>query len=246
MIADSHVHVGAFRGRYFPPEQVIAFLLRRGVSRFVVSATAAATGHHAEALRDLEHTIACAPNSVIPLLWVAPELLRCDPGLERALAALPYRGLKIHGRAHHWDPAGRPLRRVLAIARERRLPVLIHTGGDAACDAGAYARALRIESGTTAILAHGRPIDQTCDVLTTCPTAWVDTAFMPLQDLDRLMTCGLGDRVLFGSDVPIDRIFRRGDAARRYRSRLKTLRRRYGEEWFTLWTWTNHLTIWPP
>ena len=56
----------------------------------------------------------------------------------------------------------------------------------------------------------------------------VDTAFMPISDLRRLIVAGLGSRVLFGSDVPIDRCYRRGEPRPRYRRRLAAVARTAG------------------
>ena len=215
-----------------------------GITRFVVSGTAAAVGDHAQAKADLKQTMELAPDAALPLLWVAPDMLRNDPTLSHSLSALPYRGIKIHGRAHRWAPEGRSLRRVLAIARERPLPVLMPTGGDAACDAGAYRSLIIASRGATIILAHGRPVDQAIGVLKACPGCWVDTAFMPVQDLDLLVAEGFSGKILFGSDTPIDRVYRVGSPGRRYRSRIEMIKRRYGEQCFHQWAWLNNHHVW--
>ena len=37
--------------------------------------------------------------------------------------------------------------------------------------------------------------------------SYVDTAFMPMSDLQKLVEEGLTDRILFGTDAPINKVF---------------------------------------
>jgi predicted TIM-barrel fold metal-dependent hydrolase len=221
-LIDAHVHVGQFRDTYFSPKAVANFLLGLCVTRCVASATSAAIGRHEDAVRDIAELMDISELETAPLLWVTPELLRRHPMLGKPLMDNPYRGIKLHPYAMHWTDAG--LRRVLRIADDRGLPVLAHTGGNDESDAGRW---LRLLDGHRfpVVLAHGRPLDEALRVLDAHECAYTDTAFMPLPDVRHLVAAGHCRRILFGSDIPIDRCYRSGPPARRYREHVAALAR---------------------
>ena len=221
LLVDAHIHVGRFREYNFPPQKVAEFLIAEGVTHCVASATVAVRGRHSAAERDIQELLQIAKLITAPLLWVTSGLLKRYSNLSCPLAQLPYRGLKVHPRGNKW--ADRALRQLLMIADERQLPVLVHTGGDIDSDAIRWLRLLE-NHHSPVVLAHGRPLDQTIEVLNTHPCAYVDTAFMPISDIKKLIAAGVSQRILFGSDVPIDRCFRSGPPAPRYRARLGTVK----------------------
>jgi predicted TIM-barrel fold metal-dependent hydrolase len=236
-IADVHVHVGRFRDRRYRPREILSFLDRCCVGRFAMSSTAAAVGLMEEAEDDLREAVDVAGPRVWPLLWVPPCCMRGKASLDRWLQPW-YRGLKVHGGVQAWDPKGAPLRRLFAVAREHNLPLFLHTGGCSRCDAGIYQTIIIEHPEVTVILAHARPIDQASTVLRACSNVWVDTAFVPLRDLRVLVDAGLGARILFGSDAPIDRCFHRGPPGPRYRARVERLDHAF-PQWAPLWWGKN-------
>jgi hypothetical protein len=78
------------------------------------------------------------------------------------------------------------------------------------------------------ILGHGRPVDEAVEVLKENPNAWVDTAFMSPSSLRVIVAAGLGERTLFGSDIPVDRLFYKGSPLARYRAMVSHTRRIMG------------------
>lgn len=201
-VVDAHVHVGQFGANYFDPFEIGQFLVRQGVVGCVASTPVAATGKHDEAIRDLDRLMSVAGLSVWPLLWVTPGLLARHPDLDAPLRRLPYRGLKIHPRANKWSEA--MLDRAFRAAEKRSIGILLHTDPD--YPAGIYQDLLLQHPKVKVVLAHGRPIEQAQAVLRECPNAFVDTAFMPLPLIRGLVGQGFGDRIIFGSDAPIDAV----------------------------------------
>ena len=66
------------------------------------------------------------------------------------------------------------------------------------------------------VLAHGRPIGETILLMNKYPNAWTDTAFMPIEHIKKLKEENLTNRVLFGSDAPINRIYYPGQTTEQY------------------------------
>jgi predicted TIM-barrel fold metal-dependent hydrolase len=76
------------------------------------------------------------------------------------------------------------------------------------------------------ILAHGRPIDQAYKIIRQYSNAHVDTAFMPIEDINFLIENGVKNKIIFGSDYPIDSYFYpEQDRKERYASRLNQLKK---------------------
>ena len=236
MLCDAHVHVGYFRSRYFSPEDVVRGLWRLGVNRWAVSSTSTSGKPWAFVRREYERIYELASKRSVLLLWLTPELLTQSRDL-RKYDVLPFRGLKIHG-ANGWQADGKPLRRAFAIARERNWPVVVHTGGSPAYDAGRFGSLGKMFPHTPIVLAHGRPVDQTLAVMRQAPNAWVDTAFMPLRDVRQLLMAGMSRRMLFGSDYPAPTCFFKTPLATYYRRRVGMLQRVGGVSW-PLLAWRN-------
>lgn len=222
-IWDAHVHIGRFRDLYFDPAQIALDLTSLGVQRWVVSSTTLCEGIDCfhESLKELDAMEVVAPGCAIPFLWVVPEMvsdLECylDPR---------FVGLKVHARAHRWSPNGKALQSVAKIAAQKNMPLKLHTGGQTRCNAGAYHKLCRNNPDTKFILAHGRPADQALAVLKECSNVFVDTAFMPIEDVATLIHSGMNNRILFGSDYPLDQVFYPDQPLKdRYRNFIKELR----------------------
>ncbi|MCX6998147.1 MAG: amidohydrolase family protein [Kiritimatiellaeota bacterium] len=222
MLCDAHVHVGYFRGLYSSPEDVVRGLLRLGVSRWAISSTSTSGKSWAFVRREYERTRELASKQSVLLLWLTPKMLDQSRDL-RKYDVLPFCGLKIHG-ANGWQTDGKPLRRAFAIAQERKWPVILHTGGSPEYEAGRFGPLCKEFPAVRVVLAHGRPLDQALEVMQQADNAWVDTAFMPLRDVQKLLAQGMNRRVLFGSDYSAPASFFKSPLASYYRRRVAALR----------------------
>lgn len=222
VIWDAHVHIGRFRDFYFDPRQVALDLIQLGVQRWIVSSTTLCEGVNSfeESLRELDIMESVAPGCAIPFLWVVPGMIS---QLEHYIDPR-FQGLKVHGRAHRWPPNGIALQYIAKVADERNMPIKLHTGGQLRCDAGIYYKLCHSNPNTNFILAHGRPVDQALMVLKKCPNVFVDTAFMPINDVAFLVCNEMSDRIFFGSDYPLDQLFYPGESLKtRYQNFFKEL-----------------------
>lgn len=237
-IHDAHVHTGHFNaGLYFSPEEIAHDMKALGVEHYYFSSTSTGSVPFREVRREIESLVSLSEGKAHPFLWVSPGMLMHSRNL-RPYFFREFAGVKIHG-LQGWQPYGREIRRVVAIAGSRNLPVLLHTGEHEICRAGAYMNLCREFPEVRIILAHGRPVHECIAVMKECPNVYADTAFMPVEDIVRLKDEGLITRVLWGSDYPVMRYFYEMPAAEYYAQRVAEVREALGGEDFTRITRDN-------
>ena len=240
---DIHIHTGHFKdGLYFSQEEVAQGMKALNIERYYFSSTSTGSIPFREVRYQIEKLVSISEGRAIPFLWVSPDMLMDSPDLS-AYFFRDFAGIKIHGYHQNWDPNGKPLQRILAIARDKNLPVMFHTGGCERSDAGVYMNICREFPDVKIILAHGRPIDECINVMNECPNVFADTAFMSSENIVKLRDEGLISRVLWGSDFPIMRYFFRIPAEDYYRNNIEEARNALGEEDFLRITQDNFKII---
>lgn len=235
---DIHIHTGYFNGGlYFSPEEVSRSMKALNVERYYFSSTSTGNIPFRYVRREIESLVDMSNGHAIPFLWVSPGMLRHSRDL-RPYFFRDFAGIKIHG-LQGWNPNGKEIHRVLSIAREKDLPVLLHTGEHEICRAGAYLRLCREFGDVRIILAHGRPLDECITVMKECPNVYADTAFMPVNNILILRNEGLIERVLWGTDFPVMRYFYDIPPEDYYRQKISEARNALGESDFTRITQSN-------
>jgi len=241
-VCDGHVHVGGHAQWYFPPVYVVGAMRRLGVRRWAVSSMSTTPAGFTAARKELETVLQLAAGQAVPVLWVSPAMLRQSPDLSR-FDALPYRAIKVHG-FDGWTPFGKPLQRLFAIAMERELPVVMHTGGASHCNAGAFERICLAFPTVKVVLCHGRPAEEAAHVQAHCPNVWIETSFMQVRDIRKVISRNGSDRILFGTDFPMDEVwFPNQSAVGRYRRRVHALTKAFGKGEFLRWSMHSFRTI---
>jgi len=155
---------------------------------------------------ELYECIKIIPDAVKIIHWVTYRILTEYPNLE-FFDDIPCSAFKVHEYQNGWPSGKKSIVRILNIARERNIPVMIHTGGNKESNSSAYLNICRKFKDSIIILAHGSPIHETIEVMTECENVYVDTAFMPVNDLQLLIENKFENRIIFGSDYPINRYF---------------------------------------
>ena len=212
MICDAHVHVGYFSRKnyqepfYYSPRRILGILNRSGVSDFIFSSTNAIwdyTGEamHAEAIEMLD----LAGTRAHAFFWLTDEYLKNDPSLDN----LPdfYTGFKLHGGETPWLKHPDWLCRVLSIAKERNFCVQIHTGEkDDAFEnpISGYLPFCRQFPDVKFDLAHGKPYCDIKSAVNENDNIYVDCAYCQANTVSAWLKSGVReDRILFGSDIPV-------------------------------------------
>ena len=135
---DFHVHTGHFKDElYFSPQEVAEGMNKLNIERYYFSSTSTGSVPFVEVRREIETLISLSDGKAVPFLWVSPDMLEHSPDLS-AYFFREFAGIKIHGYHQDWNPDGKELRRVFEIARDKNVPVMFHTGGREASNAGVY------------------------------------------------------------------------------------------------------------
>lgn len=209
MIIDNHVHVGWFTDGYHSPKEIWVSEMAAGVDGMAVASTSTCAELYKDVCRELRELIRFGGEKVHPILWLTPRMLKLSYPLPYMLhSKIKWQGIKLHFEAHpEWSRNHTLLNKALEVAKRLNVPVLLHTGNYEVSHAGRFKDIIKGYRELTFILAHGRPIEEAIDVLQSCSNTYVDTAFMPMGDLRRLVDTGLTDRILFGTDAPINKVF---------------------------------------
>ena len=238
MLFDIHVHMGQYFDDYYTPPQVLRTLKCAGITHFAYSSTSNVVTDDPVFMREERNAMhELSEGRAVPFLWVTHSMLRKSRDLSLYLDD-KIKGLKVHGVSEKWKPHGKSLARVFDIADERNLAIMLHTGEKNECFAGMYEPVIKKHPMVKVILAHGRPLNQTIDVLRHCPNAFVDTAFMPHEHLQILIQKGFADRILFGTDTPIPGRNIKSSLPRYLRSRIAMSEKITDDAW-TRVSWTN-------
>lgn len=206
---DFHIHIGQYNDLYTSPSELKDFLDSVGVEYFAVSSTTICNGDYRKVISELKSLETLCSDRMLPVLWIIPSMLT-DGGAEMFIeSGLVWKCIKIHPQLNPeiWTKNGTEMQTVISIASAMQLPLLIHTGESDGCYPLQYSDVVEHNPHVTFILAHGRPIDETIQLMTQNQNVWVDTAFMPIEHVRTLCNEGLADRVLWGTDYPIPRYF---------------------------------------
>jgi len=199
---DAHTHIGQDDpdGAKQTPEELLAVLGRAG-ARGVVFPMHEPDGYPAANDRVLE-AVAGSGSRLVGFGRVDPradalaEATRClDAGLS---------GIKLHPRAEQFTLSEPAVRDVVALAHERRVPVLIHAGRGIPALGRDTVRLSGEFPGARLILAHAAISDIAWlwRVLPEHPNLFVDTAWWDPADLLTMFTLCPPANVLWASDSP--------------------------------------------
>lgn len=203
-LIDSHIHVGQYFDRYFSPQQISYLMKTVGVDYYAVSSTTMCEEIYPKVLDELHELIALDNEKVLPVMWITPEGLKGNIAwfLE---SDIQWRCIKIHPYLHQesWVADSDNCNEVVDIARELKIPLLIHTGNESCCQAKKYEHLILKNHDVVFILAHGRPIDEAICLAQKYSNVYVDSAFMPIPDMQQIISSGLSHKLLWGTDMCI-------------------------------------------
>ena len=207
-MTDNHVHVGWYTDGYHSPLEVWLSEEEAGIDEIVVSSTSTCAELYKLVIREMRELIHLGGSHIHPLLWITPRMMRTW-GIRYMLhSKIRWEGVKMHWKAHREWFYNRPLLlNALDVARRLQVPILLHTGAFKECHAQVFLDLCIQHLDLNFVLAHGYPVDETMEVLAKCSNAFVDTAFMPIEDVVILVQNGFTGRILFGTDAPINRIY---------------------------------------
>lgn len=209
MLFDSHIHFGQFYDLYTSSMELKRFLDSVGVERFAASSTTICEGDYDKVIAETKELANICGNRFLPVLWITQPMLK-DGGLFRLMdSGIHWRCLKIHPQLHPttWIDDSHEMKWVVSMASVLQMPLLIHTGEKEGCYPKLYEKVVSDFPNVTFILAHGRPINDTIELMKKYPNVWCDTAFMPTENIVKLCDEKLSNHVLLGTDYPIPKYY---------------------------------------
>ena len=225
-ICDAHVHVGTPLNGDIPPEaspRFVADLLKTcGINEFIFSSLDSQMGSPFEVVEKsaIETKAAFGPGAHA-FYWLAGCFYDADSDL-KALDSGIWDGVKLHEKETPWvKELPRDLDRILSLLEERDIPVQFHTGEDAGCYPHELLPFVKRHPRLRIDFAHCRPYRETIDCLKECQNLFTDTAFMPPESYPELVSAGVADRVMFGTDFPTHVTCYAGTAEELYRNDLE-------------------------
>lgn len=205
-MTDSHIHVGEFKnGLYFTPGNIAKWMKQnKDIQNFLFIQTAR-TGNFDLAynifLKDADKLKELVGSSALPALWLTLDALKnAKKYIKKEFAALKFHP-QVEGvlSDNDFDYA-------MKVSAEFNLPLIIHTSYNQSESCGRLCPICEKNPNATIILAHGRPFEE-CPNALKLPNVYADTAYMPPQEAKKIVNQDLGDKLLFGSDFPIDKYF---------------------------------------
>ena len=231
-LCDAHVHVGYYsrKGReepfYYSPRRVVGLLDRCGVDDFIVSSTCSQVEGIGivDIVREAREIKRLSGDRAHIFFWLSGRLYEEEPEM-RWLDSGLFEGFKLHEGETPWiQNRHKDLRRVLSVAEERGLSVMLHS------DQNEWSRPLKLAelaSNFPSIrfnFAHCRPMDEMAKVITEYPNVWTDTAYMALDEFQKLRDYDWHGRLMFGTDLPVWQAHEDCSLTKRYREYLQAFR----------------------
>lgn len=209
MLFDSHIHFGQFYDLYTSPTELKRFLDSVGVERFAASSTTICESDYDKVIAETKELADICGSRFLPVLWITQPMLK-DGGLDKFMdSSIRWRCLKIHPQLHPttWINDSHEMKWVVSMASVLQMPLLIHTGEKEGCNPKLYEKPISDFPNVVFILAHGRPINETLELMKKYPNVWCDTAFMPTENIVKLCDEKLSNHVLWGTDYPIPKYY---------------------------------------
>ena len=222
MVIDSHVHIGDSLGFIMKEETVIESMEKYNIDYCIISnADAAELDHELKVIPEeyqidqvtaLKRSLDFArkyPNKIGVLVWLKPRL----EGLTDELIEMIEEnldiifGLKLHQHHSRTGMDDESMVPYIEFARKHNLPIMAHTGG---CEEAGCIRvwnAAKKYPDVKFIMAHmglGTDNEEAIKLLGTLPNLYGDTAWVSIESTIKAMKEAGADKMLFGSDSPID------------------------------------------
>lgn len=210
-MTDYHVHVGWYSDGYHSPKEVWEAEQKAGITDIFVSSTTTCVGLYKLVIREMQELRRIGKERVHLVLWLTPQMFHsnCKWVLPFILhSKVKWEMVKMHWGIHtEWKKNEYIVDRALMVAKKMGVDVLFHTGNQPQCEASVFEEIIANNSDMNFILAHGRPTHQCIELMSKYPNVMVDTAFMDTESLVQFSQQNLNNRVLFGTDSPINKVF---------------------------------------
>ena len=222
MIIDTHVHIGNMLNFVMTEEDVITSMDKNGIDHSIVSSINAAEFDHElrpvplkyqhsqlECLDDVISFVKKYPDRLSAAVWVRPYMEKADYDLYKAINdnRKYIKAVKFHPYHSNVPFDSEVMEPFIELAQHYGLPAVVHTGGsDAASCTRVYNMAKRFPK-TRFVMVHmglGTDNSEAIELIGRLPNLYGDTTWVPLKSTVRLIREVGVEKIMFGSDNPID------------------------------------------
>lgn len=222
MIIDTHTHIGRMLNFNMTEEDILYSMQQYGISFSLISNVEGAENDHEGRLIPIqfqksqntvfEETLEVAKRNrdkIGVLVWIKMRQELPDDrfvNLIRENRDVIY-GLKLHPFHSRTAPDDDRLEPVYRLAAEYQLPVVSHTGGCEEAASGRLYHAAQKHPEVNFVMVHmdlGSDNKKAINLLGKLPNLYGDTTWVPLQSTLEVIEKYGSEKILFGSDNPID------------------------------------------
>ncbi len=222
MIIDTHVHIGGMLDFVMTEDDVIYSMERYGIDHCIVSSINAAEFDHnlrpvpakfqhsqIECLNDAVSFAKKYPDKISAAVWVKPYGEKADYDLYKAINdnRKYIKAIKFHPYHSNVPFDGKLVEPFIELAQHYGLPAVVHTGGsDTASCIRVYNMAKRFPK-TRFVMVHmglGTDNSEAIELISKLPNLYGDTTWVPLSSTIKLIHTAGVEKIMFGSDSPID------------------------------------------
>jgi hypothetical protein len=218
-MTDHHVHIGQFEEVYYEALAVFDAVFAGGPVRsihFSSTTSCKPSVRFSEVEQEVYNALSLLPQENTrlnnPWLWFIPAYIKQGIDIDEAMRNISYFGIKLHPYADNWDFENKThkdaLHRIFdSTNRGGNIRILIHTGESDRDSPIRFLPFFTEYPSAHIVLAHGRPANETIQIMRRFPQIACDTAFMPEAEFQKIVKAGFADRIFTGSDFPITHYF---------------------------------------
>lgn len=222
MIIDTHAHIGRILNFDMTVEQIIYSMEKYGIDFTLFSNIEAVENDHQgnpvplffqksqnQVLRESLKEVKKFPDKLGLLVWMKYRQEKPDSEFIRLIEdnrELIY-GIKLHPFHSRVSPDSDSLKPVYALARRFGLPVVSHTGGCEEARSMHLYNAAKENPDIDFVMVHmdlGTDNSEAIELLGKLPNLYGDTTWVPVQSTVKAVKKWGSEKVLFGTDNPID------------------------------------------
>lgn len=226
---DNHIHIGQYYNTYYNPYKIIRTLKRNNIKGCYFSSTTSCIkwnnddekryyiNHIDEEIKEALCEAKELSFDARPLYWVNPERhwsgdkLFDEDTIYNLLNNSYYKGFKIHTKIDKWDintwNYDCLFNTICIYANDNNMPIFIHCGVDLQENPIRFKNYYSKYKEVNFILCHMKPFDIVVELMRKYNNIFTDTAFVNIDDISKLIDRGFADRILFGTDYPINNYY---------------------------------------
>ncbi len=222
MIIDIHVHIGSAAGFDMPVEYVLYSMDKYKIDYAIISNIEAAEYDselnelpynmqkpQIECLKDCIKIARNNSDKIGAAFWIKPHTERLTQEItdiiEKNLDVV--KAVKMHPYYSKTAVDSPEVEKYIRLAEKYNLPIIIHTGGcDEASPKRVYNAAKKFPN-VNFIMAHmglGTDNSEAIELICSLPNLYGDTAWVPIRSTVSLIEKSSSEKILFGTDNPID------------------------------------------